>query len=181
MNDGALNDRWSAATIILHWLSALVIMGLLVLGLLMVHAIDDAATKFDLYQWHKSIGFVALALLALRLMARLRPAPPSLPMPAWERRAANAMHWTLYLLTLVAAVSGWLLASAAIIPIPTRFFNWFVIPGIASPNAALAEQMTLLHLGATWLMAALVALHIAAALKHHFVNRDATLSRMLPR
>ena len=180
MSERVLEDRWSAATIALHWLSALVVVGLLVLGLTMVHAIDDAATKFDLYQWHKSFGFVALALLALRLLARLRPAPTALPMPLWEHRAATAMHWTLYLLTLVATLSGWLLASAAVIPIPTRFFNLFVIPAIASPNATLAERMTALHLGATWLMGALVALHIAAAFKHHFIDRDATLRRILP-
>jgi cytochrome b561 len=172
--------RWSGATILLHWLSALVIVALLVLGWTMVHAIDNPASKFDLYQWHKSLGFVALALLASRLLARLRPAPPALPMPRWERCAATAMHWTLYSLTMVSAMSGWLLASAAIIPIPTRFFNLFVIPAIASPNAALAEQMSVVHFGATWLMGALIALHMAAALKHHFVNRDTTLRRILP-
>ena len=175
-------SRWSTATIWLHWLSALVIIGLLALGWIMVHAVDDSAEKFDLYQWHKSFGFVALALLLARIVARLASAAPAaLAMPAWELRAANAMHWTLYGLTLVATLSGWLLASAAVIPIPSRFFNLFVIPNIAGSDPALAGQMTLLHYLATRLMMALVALHIAAALKHHFIDRDDALRRILPR
>ena len=182
MSDAQSPARWSPATIALHWLSALLILGLLALGWVMVHAIDDAASRFDLYQLHKSLGFVALALLLARLAARLAsPAPAGLAMPAWEQRAASAMHWTLLLLTAIAALSGWLLASAAIIPIPTRFFDLFVIPNIAGANPRLAEQMTLLHYVATRLMMVLVALHIGAALKHHFVNRDAALRRILPR
>jgi cytochrome b561 len=173
--------RWSPATVLLHWLSALVVIGLLALGWVMVHAIDDAALRFDLYQWHKSFGFVALILLLARVLARMAArAPAALAMPAWERRAASAMHWALYILTLIAVLSGWLLASAAVIPIPTRFFGLFVIPNIAATDPALAEQMTLLHYLATRLMMALAALHIAAALKHHFVNRDEALRRMAP-
>jgi cytochrome b561 len=175
-------SRWSPATIALHWLSALVIIVLLALGWVMVHAIADAASRFDLYQLHKSLGFVALALLLARIVARLAsPAPVALAMPAWEQRAATAAHRTLFILTLIATLSGWLLASAATIPIPTRFFNLFVIPNIAGASPALAEQMTEVHFVATWLMMGLVALHIAAALKHHYVNRDAALRRILPR
>ena len=181
MSEPESASRWSAATIALHWLSALIVVGLLALGWIMVHATDDAAEKFDLYQWHKSFGFVALGLLLARLAARAAsPAPAALAMPAWERRAASAMHWTLYGLTAIAASSGWLLASGAAIPIPTRLFNLFVIPNIATANPALAEQMTLVHYVATRLMMGLVALHVAAALKHHFVNRDAALRRILP-
>ena len=174
-------SRWSGSTIALHWLSALVVLTLLALGWLMVHAIDDAASRFDLYQLHKSLGFVALALLLARIAARLATRPPiALAMPRWEQRAATLAHWTLYLLTLIATLSGWLLTSAATIPIPTRFFNLFVIPNIAAANPALAEQMTEVHLIATWLLMGLAALHIAAALKHHFINRDAALRRILP-
>jgi cytochrome b561 len=174
-------SRWNSATIALHWLSALVILVLLALGWVMVHAIDDAASRFDLYQMHKSLGFVALALSLARIVARLAsPAPVALAMPAWEQRAASATHWTLYILTLISTMSGWLLASAATIPIPTRFFNLFVIPNIAGADPVLAEQMRQVHFVATWLMMGLVALHVAAALKHHFFNRDAALRRMLP-
>ncbi len=174
--------RWSSATIALHWLSALVVLALLALGLAMVHAVDDPARRYDFYQLHKSLGFVALALLPGRLIARLASrAPPSPPLPAWMQRARAMLHGALYLLTLIATLSGWLLASATILPIPTRFFNMFVVPNIAASSAALAEQMTLIHIGATWLMLAVIALHVGAALKHQFVDRDCVLQQIVPR
>jgi len=182
VNTSRAPARWSSATIALHWASALIVLGLLALGLAMVHATGDPARRYDLYQLHKSLGFVALALLPARLIARLaRRAPPPPPMPAWQKRAGATMHWALYLLTLVATLSGWLLASATIIPIPTRFFNMFVVPNIVGSSAVMAARMTCLHIGATWLMLALVALHVAAALKHQFVDRDAVLQQIVPR
>ena len=181
MNVSRAPERWSSATIALHWSSALIVLVLLALGLVMVHAIDDAARKYDFYQLHKSLGFIALALLPARLIARLASrAPPSPPMPAWLRRVSATTHGALYVLTLMATLSGWLLASATIIPIPTRFFNMFVIPNIVGSSAVMAKQMAFVHTGATWLMMALVALHVGAALKHQFVDRDAVLRQMVP-
>ena len=173
--------RWNAATISLHWLSALAIVGLLALGLVMTHLIDSPARRFDLYQIHKSLGFVALFLLAARLAVRLTShAPPPLSTVAWERHAATAMHVALYFLTFVATISGWVTASATIIPVPIRFFRMFVIPNIVSSNAILEKQASLVHTLATWSMLALVAIHVAAALKHHLFDRDDTLRRMTP-
>ena len=125
---------WSMPTIALHWLSAALIIGLLALGWFMVHGDIKAATKFDLYQLHKSLGFLSVALLLLRLCARIAwPAPQAPPaMPRWERRIAGLTHLLFYALLLVAFLSGWLLASAAIIPIPTRFFDLFVIPNLGA-------------------------------------------------
>jgi cytochrome b561 len=177
----AAPQRWSAPTIALHWLSAVLIFVLLGLGWFMVHGDVGAATKFDLYQLHKSLGFLSLALLLLRLGARFAKASPPLPaaMPDWERRLAGLTHVTFYLLLLVAALSGWLLVSAAIIAIPTRFFDLFVIPNLVGADAALQADMTFLHYVVSRLLIALAALHIAAALKHHFVDRDDIFARML--
>lgn len=174
--------RWSPATMLLHWVSAVLVITLLALGWFMVHADLSAASKFDLYQLHKSLGFVVLGLLALRLAARAAQAapPPPATMPRWEIRAAAATHVALYLLMLAATLSGWLLVSSAVIAIPTRFFDLFVIPNIAQPDAVLFARMTLLHYIVSRLLMGLVALHIAAALKHHFIDRDAILRRMLP-
>lgn len=173
--------RWSVATVSLHWLSALVIVGLLGLGLFMVYGVEDAARKFDLYQLHKSFGFVALALLVARVFVRLGGrAPPLVSTRTWERVAAASTHWALYVLTLIAIVSGWATASATIIPVPIRFFHIFVIPNITSADAALEKQMSSLHTIATWSLLALVGIHVAAALKHHLVDRDDTLRRMSP-
>ncbi|WP_158817607.1 cytochrome b [Methylocapsa sp. S129] len=179
--DGGSEQRWSAPTIALHWLSAALILVLLGLGWFMVHADLGAATKFDLYQLHKSLGFLSLALLLLRLGARLvqssPPAPPT--MPHWERRLAGLTHATFYVLLLVAVLSGWLLASAAIIAIPTRFFDLFVIPNLVDADATLSAEMTFLHYMVSRLLMGLLVLHIAAALKHHFLDRDDVLRRMV--
>ncbi len=175
--------RWGAATIALHWLSALLILILLGLGWFMVHGDLAASTKFDLYQLHKSLGFLSLGLLLLRLGARWAERSPPAPatLLAWERRLAGSTHMTLYALPLVAILSGWLLVSSAIIPIPTRFFDLFVIPNLVGMDPALSANMALLHYVASRLLMALLVLHIAAALKHHIVDRDDILTRMLPR
>jgi cytochrome b561 len=177
----AAPPRWSAPTIALHWLSAALILVLLGLGWFMVHGDINAGEKFDLYQLHKSLGFLSIGLLLLRLGARFAKAAPQLPaaMPGWERRLAGLTHVTFYLLLLIAALSGWLLVSAAIIAIPTRFFDLFVIPNLVGADAALQADMTFLHYVVSRLLIALVALHVAAALKHHFVDRDNILRRMI--
>ncbi len=173
--------RWSAATIALHWLSAVLVIALLGLGWFMVHADLTAATKFDLYQLHKSLGFLSLALLLARLAARFRQAAPPAPpaMARWERRLASSAHAAFYLLLLAAALSGWLVVSAAIIPIPTRFFDLFVIPNLVGANPRLAAGMTFVHYAASRLIIALLIVHVGAALKHHFIDRDDVLTRMV--
>jgi cytochrome b561 len=178
---GAPPQGWGAVIVVLHWLSAILILVLLVLGWFMVHGDSDAATKFDLYQRHKSLGFLSLALLLARVLARFGSASPPLPrdMPRWEQRSAHIAHIAFYVLLLIAGLSGWLLVSAAIIAIPTRFFDLFVIPNLFAPNAAMQFDMTLLHYITTLMLAALIVLHVAAALKHYFLDRDDILPRML--
>jgi len=174
--------RWSGLAIALHWLAGALILELIAHGFVMVHAPLGAATAFDLYQSHKSLGFVALALTGARLAVRLgstAPAPP--PSPRWERRLAALVQAALYALTLVAVLAGWLLVSTSPLPIPTRFFDLFAIPDIARPDAALFAAATLTHEVTAWAIAGLVALHVAGALKHHWLDRDDVLSRMLPR
>jgi cytochrome b561 len=177
---GAAAHAWSRPVIALHWVSAILILTLLALGWFMVHGDMGAGTRFDLYQLHKSLGFLSLALLLLRVGARVARASPPFPaaMPDWERRLAGLTHITFYLLLLIGALSGWLLVSAAIIAIPTRFFDLFVIPNLVGADAALQANMTFLHYVASRLLIALIALHIGAALKHHFVDRDDILRRM---
>ncbi|MGO9769897.1 MAG: cytochrome b [Roseiarcus sp.] len=174
--------RWSPLVVALHWLAAAVVIGLIALGWFMVHGGADAARRFDLYQSHKSWGFVALTLLAARLATRWTTrAPPPVPMPRWEQRAAGLAHGALYALTLIAALSGWLVVSSAIVAVPTRFFGLFVVPDIPGLRPALFPTAAWLHFLVVWLLAGLVALHVGAALKHRLVNRDAVWSRMAPR
>ena len=166
----------------LHWSAGAVILGLLAIGWVMIHGGLDSAATFDLYQRHKSWGFVALVLTAGRLAARgLSASPPAPVSPRWERRLAALTQGSLYVLTIVAILTGWLVVSASPLPVPTLFFGLFVIPNIGPPNALLFTAAALAHEIAAWAIAALVALHVAGALKHHFVNRDDVLKRMLPR
>ena len=140
--------RWGALPIALHWLIALIIAALIVIGWRMVHGGIDAAATFDAYQLHKSLGFLALALTVARLAARVRFASPPKPQaPRWERRLASFTQGALIVLTIGASLAGWLVVSASPLPIPTRVFNLFVIPNIARPDAALFAAATLAHQG----------------------------------
>ena len=174
--------RWGGATIFLHWLGAGLVLFLLAEGWIMVHAGLGAASAFDLYQLHKSLGFLALATLAPRLLARaLWAAPaPLASLARWEVLAASATHRALYALMLIAGLSGWLVVSSATIAIPTRFFGWFVIPNLGAANEAAFAWWSLAHSAIAAGIAGLATLHAGAALKHHFWDRDAVLARMLP-
>ncbi|MBV8103021.1 MAG: cytochrome b [Hyphomicrobiales bacterium] len=174
--------RWNGLVIALHWLAGALILFLLAQGWIMIHGGFGAATTFDLYQLHKSFGFVVLALTAARLLARAAfTAPAAAPKSAWEQRLAAFVQASLYALTLAAILAGWLVVSTSPLPIPTRFFDLFVIPNIAAPDGALFASATLAHALSAYAVAGLVALHIAGALKHHVVDRDDVLTRMLPR
>jgi cytochrome b561 len=174
-------ERWSGAIVSLHWAAGAVILALIAMGWAMIHGDLDSAWTFDIYQWHKSWGFVALVLTAARLGARFVSASPPAPgSPRWEHRLAAITQASLYILMVCAIVSGWLIVSASPLPVPTRFFDLFVIPNIAPPDPALFAGAVLAHKIAAWTIAALVVLHVAGALKHHFADRDDVLKRMLP-
>ena len=101
----------------------------------------------------------------------------------WEHGSGawrGLTHATFYALLLIAVFSGWLRVSSAIIPIPTRFFDLFVIPNLVGPDGSLSDAASLLHYGVSRLLIGLIVLHVGAALKHHFFDRDDVLVRMLP-
>jgi cytochrome b561 len=173
--------RWSGLIISLHWSGAAIILALLAIGWAMVYGGLDSASTFDLYQWHKSLGFLALALTAARLAARFGGSSPPAPISAhWERRLAAVAQGLLYVLTICAIASGWLVVSTSPLPVPTRFFDLFVIPDIAPPDPSLFARAELAHKLAAWGTAFLVALHVAGAAKHHWLDCDNVLRRMLP-
>lgn len=181
MTAEARTARWNPLVVSLHWANAAIILALIALGWAMIYGGLDAASTFDLYQLHKSLGFAALALTIARLAARFAGSSPPAPASAlWERRLAQFVQGALYALTIAAIAAGWLLVSASPLPVPTRFFNLFVVPNVAGPNPALFAAAVMSHKIAGWLIAALVALHIVGALKHHLVDRDDVLRRMLP-
>ena len=167
--------------IILHWTIACLIVGQWTLGKVMKN-IADQRLSFDLIQWHKSFGFLILALVLLRLLWRFVNPAPALPprMNALERQAAGLAHRALYALMFLMPLTGWAIASTTLLEIPTFAFYLFVIPDLPLPRSDAAETLwTSVHDVLGWLLLALVLLHMLAALRHHFLLRDDVLRRML--
>jgi len=175
----APSARYSRPAIALHWLLALLIVGNFVLGSYM-HDLPFSMTRLKLFNWHKWAGVTILALSAARLLWRLAHRPPAdAPMPAWQARAAHAAHWALYALFFAVPLAGWAYSSAAGFPIV--LFGVLPLPDFVAPDRAFSEAIKPLHGTLAWTLAAVVVLHVAAALKHQFLDRDGLLLRMMPR
>lgn len=171
--------RWSLSLRALHWLMAALILALIGVGWVMTHIRADLGTIFELYQWHKSWGVVVALLLVLRLAARgLSPALPPLEHSGFERRAARVAHLAFYVLMAALPISGWLMAASSPLALPTRPFELFTLPAPVGPDEALFERLQLLHEVLAYGLLALIALHIAASLKHQLVDRDGIFRRI---
>lgn len=136
--------------------------------------------KLKLYSWHKWIGVTVWWLLLLRVGWRLLNVSPSYPeaMPPWQQRVARLTHCLIYLLLLAVPVSGWVMSSA--LGLPTVYLGLWQLPDLVAKNKELGETLKILHWILNKTLLAAVCLHAAAALKHHFVDRDDVLRRMLP-
>lgn len=171
--------RWGWVAQFLHWSIALMVIGLAIVGLLM-DEMANSPDKLKVYALHKSTGLTVLALVLLRLLWRLIDTRPPLPasMPRWQRLLSSATHGLLYLLLLLMPLSGWLYNSASNFPL--RWFGLFKVPALTGPDRDIKQWANDIHETGFYVLAALFALHVAAALKHHFIDRDATLARMTP-
>lgn len=173
--------RYHGVAIGLHWLIALVIAANFALGLYMTELpLSAGPIKLKLYSYHKWAGVTVFTLVLLRILWRATHRPPDMPqsMPLWERTAAGVAHVVLYGLTLAVPLTGWLFSSAK--GFQTVYFGILPIPDLLSKDALLADLLHEAHENLNWLMAAVVVLHVAAALKHHLISRDDVLYRMLP-
>jgi cytochrome b561 len=171
-------DRYTRTAMALHWLLALMIFGSLAMGLYMT-SLPLSPMRLKLYNWHKWAGMVILTLSAARLLWRLSHRPPAdVPMPAWQQRAAHATHWAMYALFFAIPLAGWAYSSAAGFPIV--LFGVLPLPDWVSPDREFAELIKPIHKWLAYTLGALVAMHVGAALKHHVVDRDGLLARMLP-
>ncbi|MBN8769461.1 MAG: cytochrome b [Stenotrophomonas nitritireducens] len=173
-------DRWGSVSKSLHWLIALLILALGIVGLLMGE-LPKTPKYFWVYTAHKSIGITVLVLVALRLAWRLyagapRPVPGT---PTWQERIAEATHWLLYALMFAIPLSGWLYDSASGLR-PFKLFGLFEMPKLVAPSEASAQVSHAIHEWGFWLLILVVLAHAGAALYHHLHQRDATLARMLP-
>lgn len=170
-------SRYSRVAIGLHWAIAALIVTNLVIGLLMDDLPDSALPL------HKSIGMLVLLLSLARLGLRIVRRPPPLPasLKRWEAWLAQGVHWIFYALMILIPLSGWIFTSSSLKRHPLSFFGLFDLPYFpvaqSKPTThAWAERHELL----AYAMIALLVLHVAAALKHRFVDRDGILDRMLP-
>jgi cytochrome b561 len=180
--------RFSTPAIVLHWAVAALILTNFVLGL----RYEDAhgLAKFNILQWHKSVGFTVLALSLIRLGLRLFGGhPPSYPdeMKPWEKAVASATHWSFYGLMIALPLTGWVIISASLTNIPTLLYKTIPFPHIGfvhslpmATRKRLEDGTGEVHEVLAWIMITLFVLHVAAALKHHFWDKDSVLYRMVP-
>ncbi len=171
-------DRYSWGAIWLHWSIAALVLVNLTLGLFHESLLDGIGWVIPI---HKAIGITVLALTLARIAWRVMHRPPPLPvdMAPWERTAATFVHRSFYALLLALPISGWMLSSNPARLKPMSWFGLFPIPPLPISTAAskLGHEA---HGILGYVAAALVVLHIAAALRHHFILRDSVLARMAP-
>jgi cytochrome b561 len=169
-------QRYNRGARLLHWVIALLIIANILIGIAHAYVNKD----WPLIPLHKSIGLTVLALTVLRIVWRVTYRPPPLPaqMPGWEKGAAHGLHAVFYGLMLALPLTGWVMSSAG--PYPLRWFNLFAVPKLAvSKGDALLAISHGSHGVLGLVFGVLIVLHMAAALRHHFVLRDGVLGRML--
>jgi cytochrome b561 len=168
---------YGRTAVLLHWVIALLIAVGFTIGLTMVD-MPLSPQKAKVFAYHKWIGITVLALALVRVAWRVtHAAPPELPMPAWQRLAARSTHGLLYALMLAIPLVGWMYTSAA--GFPVVYFKLVQLPDLVSKDKELAALLKTVHMLLAWSLLGILALHVAAALKHHFIDRDTTLKRML--
>lgn len=177
---GAMVERrYTTTAIALHWLIAALIVGGFTLGLSMV-GLPLSRQKLQWYAWHKWIGITVWLLSCARLVWRWQhpPPPPPPTMSRGQVRAAFLAHWLLYALVLVIPLTGWLYSSAS--GVQVVYLGLFPLPDLVAKDKALAVVFRAGHVWLNFTLLALVFIHVAAALKHDLIDRDAVLRRMWP-
>ncbi len=185
-------ERWGWLARVFHWTIAILMIGLVIVGTWVANFMNDMVLQFEVTQWHKSFGSLVFALAVLRLIWRwANPVSPQVPtnQPGWERWTAHFAHIALYVLMFTMPLSGWLMASASELNDPGAYpmqirnmvFGVFELPDPIKPgNEALKTIFHRIHAWSSYLLAAVLVLHIGGALRHHYRHKDDTLRRMLP-
>ncbi|MBL8385117.1 MAG: cytochrome b [Burkholderiales bacterium] len=172
---------YTRTAVTLHWLVAVGVVAGLALGFTMVD-LPFSPRKLSTYAYHKWIGVTVFVLMVVRLGWRLGHPPPPLPagMPRWQVAAARAVHVLLYGLLLAIPLTGWLYSSAAGVPTVPFGIALLQLPDLLDRNKEIADLLRFVHRSLNYAMAALVALHVGAALVHHLTDHHRILWRMLP-
>ena len=171
-------NTYGIITRLLHWSMAIIIIGLLALGLYM-EGLPRSEEKFELYGLHKSFGVLVLGLFVLRYLWRLSNTVPQLPnhLSSLEKLAAHLGHYALYGMMLLMPVSGILMSGYGGYPI--SFFGLFELPKLVSPNKELGGLFNQVHMYLGWAMIGLVSAHIGAAFWHLLYHKDRVMQRMV--
>lgn len=175
--------RYSTVAIVLHWLLGISIFAMFAIGIYMTD-LPFSPLRLKLYNYHKWAGITFLILSVLRLVWRLVNKPPALPkaieqaMPNWQTKVYHATHYALYALFFAVPLIGWAYSSAAGFPIV--LFGVLPLPDFVAVDKEFAKQIKDLHEISAFALVGLALLHIGAALKHHFIDKDGLVSRMLP-
>ncbi len=177
-----MNERapvWPLSLRLIHWTSAVLVIGTLGVGAYMVQLVENPADRFDLTQTHKSIGVGVLALTLVRLSLRFGIAAPKpelgAPIPLL---AAKAAHVSLYALLLMLPLSGWLMVTTTPVRVPTTVFGLFQLPYPLQPDLANYQLAHAMHVASAVSLATLIVVHVIAALVHGLWWRDRTMARM---
>jgi cytochrome b561 len=173
-----MRARYTRTAIGLHWIIFLAIAGMMILGFY-VHGLHFSPTRIRLVNYHKWSGVTLFLLVLFRLLWRLSHEPPPLPdtMSRLTRRAALASHRLLYLLMFAIPLSGWLMSSA--MGYQTVWFGIVPLPNLVQRSAPLGAHLLELHATLNFVLIILAAGHAGAALKHHFIDHDDVLKRMM--
>jgi cytochrome b561 len=172
-------ERYGLVAQLLHW----GIVVLIVTQFVLAEQAEDATSllkKAQTLTLHKNIGMTIFMLAIIRLLWRLANTLPT-PLPQiarWQQRIAEITHWALYVLILLTPLAGWLMSSAKNYSV--SYFGWFTFPDLIAPDEGRYENFKTLHAILAFSIFNLALLHIAAALKHHFWDKDTVLRRMLP-
>lgn len=177
MTDGPTHYN-GIAKIIHWWIAGMIVLQFALANL--AEQAEDAGSQLQhlaLLANHRSVGITILAVAIFRLFWRtFKPPPAPLPMPAWQRTASYVSHWTLYGLLFLMPVTGWLMSSASAYSV--SWFNLVQLPDFIGPDEGLEATLEEVHETLAKVLFVLAAIHIAAALKHTFINKDGVLRRI---
>jgi cytochrome b561 len=174
-----MNNSYTAIAKLFHWGMALLFVGLITLGFVMTD-MSLSPEKLQYYAWHKWAGVTVFMLVWLRLGWRVLNPPPAYPvtMSPMLQRFAYLGHAALYGLMVVIPLSGWLMSSAK--GVQTVWFGVLPLPDLLEKDKELGHLLHEVHEALNFVLLFLLAGHVAAALKHHWIDKDDILKRMLP-